>query len=169
VVGSNEAKATVNRFMGALKAALDNVSPTAPPPSAVAAISAALGSAGNTLSALLTAITNLPESLAGAITLSSLLDADGDDKARQLVSELNSQTSLAQAAFSVKLKLVNAMLSGSTGDEDEIAIFSIMQAAKAYDQAELYQLAAGATWDTLYSSFDGDEYDELVNTLQQPV
>ena len=74
VVGSNEAKATVNRFMAALKAALDTFSTTAPPPTAVGAIIAALGAAGNTLSALLTAITNLPDALNGAITLSSFLD-----------------------------------------------------------------------------------------------
>jgi len=64
--------------------------------------------------------------------------------------------------------LVNAPLSGWTGDEDEIGILSVMQAAKGYDQAELYQMAAAATWDSLYSSIDGDEYEELVNTLQQP-
>jgi hypothetical protein len=63
---------------------------------------------------------------------------------------------------------VNAPLSGWTGDEDEIGILSVMQAAKGYDQAELYQMAAAATWDSLYSSIDGDEYEELVNTLQQP-
>lgn len=169
VVGSNEAKATVNRFMGALKAALDNFSPTAPPPTAVGAIIAALGAAGNTLSDLLTAIANLPDALTGAITLSSLLGSDSDDKARQLISELGSQGSLARAAFAVKVELVNALLSGSTGDEDENAINSVMQAAKGYDQAELYQLARAATWDSLYSSVDGDEYDELLNTLQQPV
>lgn len=63
---------------------------------------------------------------------------------------------------------MNAPLSGWTGDEDEIGILSVMQAAKGYDQAELYQMAAAATWDSLYSSIDGDEYEELVNTLQQP-
>jgi hypothetical protein len=169
VVGSNEAKATVNRFMGALKAALDNFSPTVPPPTAVGAIIAALGAAGNTLSALLTAITNLPDALAGAITLSSLLGTDSDDNARQLISELNSQGSLVRVAFTIKLKLTNALLSGSTGDEDEDAILSVMEAAKDYDQAELYQLAAAATWDSLYSSVDGEQYGQLVNTLQQPV
>lgn len=169
VVGSNEAKATVNQFMAALKAALDTFSTTAPPPTAVGAIIAALGAAGNTLSALLTAITNLPDALNGAITLSSFLDSDGDVKARQLISELNSQGSLARAAFTVKLKLVNRLLSGTTGDEDEAAILNVMQAAKAYDKAELYQLAAAATWDSLYSSVDGSEYDELVDILQQPV
>ena len=88
-----EAKATVNQFMGALKkAALDTFSTTVPPPTAVGAIIAALGAVGNTLSALLTAITNLPDALTGAITLSSLLGSDSDDKARQLI-QLNSQGS----------------------------------------------------------------------------
>ena len=97
------------------------------------------------------------------------MTSDGDVKARQLISELNSQGSLARAAFTVKLKLVNRLLSGTTGDEDEAAILNVMQAAKAYDKAELYQLAAAATWDSLYSSVDGSEYDELVDILQQPV
>jgi hypothetical protein len=128
-----------------------------------------LGGVGNTLSSLLTAITKLPDALSGAITLSSLLGSDDDDTARQLISELNAQGSLAHLAFTIKLKLVNALLSGWTVDDDEIGILSIMQAAKGYDQAELYQLTAGATWDSLYSSVDGDEYDELLDTLQQPV
>jgi hypothetical protein len=169
VVGSNEAKATINRFMGALKAALDNFSPTVPAPTAVGAIIAALGAVGNTLSDLLTAITNLPDALTGAITLSSLLGSDSDDHARQLISELSSQGSLAHVAFTIKVRLLNALLSGSTGDEDENAINSLMQATKDYDQAELYQLARAATWDSLYSSVDGDEYDALLNILQQPV
>ncbi len=169
VVGSTQAKATVNRFMAALQAALDNFSPTLPAPTTVAAIVAALGGAGNTLTDLLTAVTNLPDALAGAITLSNLFGSDNDDNARQLISELSTQGSLAHLAFTVKLMLINALLDGSTGDEDEIGILAVMQTAKARDQAELYQLASAATWDSLYSSVDGDEYDELLNTLQQPV
>ena len=169
IVGSNQAKGTVNRFMGALTAAIDNFSPTLPAPSAVGAIIAALGATGNTLADLLTAVTNLPDALAGAITLSNLFGSNDDDNARQLIGELSSQGSLAHAAFTVKLTLINALLDGWTGDEDEIGILSVMETAKAQDQAELYQLAAAATWDSLYSSVDGDEYDELLSTLQQPV
>jgi hypothetical protein len=169
VVGSNEAKSTVNRFMGTLKAALDNFPPTLPAPNAVAAIIAALGGLGNTLSALLTAITNLPDALAGAITLSNLLGSDEDDIARQLVSELHAQGSLGNASFKVKLTLINSALDGWTVDDDEIAIIRVMEAAKAHDQAELYQLAAAATWESLYSSVDGDEYDTLLGILQDPV
>jgi hypothetical protein len=168
VVGSNQAKATVNRFMGTLKAALDNFPATLPAPTAVAAIVAALGAVGDTLSALMTAITNLPDALAGAITLPNLLGTDDDDRARQLVSDLHAQGSLARASFKVKLTCVNAALDGTTDDDDEIAIIRVMEAAKGYDQAELYQLAAAATWEALYSSVDGDEYDTLEGHLQSP-
>jgi hypothetical protein len=169
VVGRNEAKSTVNRFMGTLKAALDNFPPTLPAPNAVAAIIAALGGLGNTLSALLTAITNLPDALAGAITLSNLLGNNEDDIARQLVSELHAQGSLGNASFKVKLTLMNSALDGWTVDDDEIAIIRVMEAAKAHDQAELYQLADAATWESLSSSVDGDEYDTLLRILQDPV
>jgi hypothetical protein len=168
VVGSNQAKSTVDRFMAALKAALDNFAPALPAPNAVSAILAALGGVGTTLNDLLTAVTNLPDALAGAISLPALLGSSDDDNARQLVSELQSQGSLARIAFTIKVQMINAALDGFTGDDDEIAINSVMQAAKDYDQAELYQLAAAATWDALYSSIDGEEYDALLSILQQP-
>jgi hypothetical protein len=169
IYGENNAKTTINRFMRTLMASLDNFPATLPAPTAVGAIVAALGAVGNTFSDLLNAITNLPDALAGTLTLSGFLDSDGDDKARFLISELQSQGWLAHTAFPVKLNMVNALLSGSTDDDDENAIIRVMEAAKAYDQAELYQLAAAATWESLSSSFDGDEYDTLENTLNQPV
>jgi hypothetical protein len=169
IYGENDAKATINRFMRTLMASLDNFPATLPAPTAVGAIVAALGAVGNTFSDLLTAITNLPDALTGALTLPGFLKSDGDDNARFLISELQSQGWLAHTAFPVKLNMVNALLSGSTDDDDEDAINRVMEAAKAYDQAELYQLAAAATWESLSSSFDGDEYDALENTLNQPV
>jgi hypothetical protein len=168
LVGDNSAKTTVNRFMLVLKAAIDNFPPTLPAPTNVAAIVAALSSVGNTFNDLLTAITNLPDVLS-AITLPDLLGTNEDDKARQLISELHSQGWLARASSKVKLTLVNSLLSGTTGDDDEIAIIRVLEAAKAYDQAELYQLAAGATWESLYSSVDGDEYDTMEGILDQPI
>ena len=169
VVGSNAAKSTVDRFMGTLKAALDNFQPAAPTPVAVAAILAALGAAGNTLAALLTAVANLPDALAGAITLSNLLGLDDDDIARQLVSEMHAQGVLGRASFKVKLTLVNSALDGWTVDDDEIAIIRVLETAKATNQAEVYQLAAAATWEAIFSSVDGDEYDTLLAILQDPV
>lgn len=168
IYGENAAKATINRFMRTLMASLDNFPATLPAPTAVGEIVAALGAVGNTFSDLLTAVTNLPDALTGAITLPGFLKSDGDDKARFLISELQAQGWLAHTAFPVKLNMVNALLSGSTDDDDENAINRVMEAAKAYDKAELYQLAAAATWESLYSSFNGDEYDTLENTLNQP-
>jgi len=55
-----------------------------------------------------------------------------------------------------------------TTDDEENAINSVLQAAKDYDQAELYQLARGATWESLDSNIQGGEFDELLNILQQP-
>jgi hypothetical protein len=155
--------------MLALKAAIDNFPAAVPAPTAVGAIAAAIGAVANNLADLQTAITNLPDALAGAITLPALLDSNGDDLARQLVSRLQSQGSLARASFDTKIKMINALLSGSTDDDDEDAINAIMRAAKDWDQAELYQLAAAATWESLYTSMNGDEYDVLEDLLGQPV
>lgn len=90
---------------------------------------------------------------------------DRRGKARFLITELNSQLWLPRLAFTIKVKLVNALLSGSTDDDDEDAINLVLQTAQAYDQAELYQLTAAARWDSLYSSMNGDEYDTMETTL----
>jgi hypothetical protein len=169
VAGSSQAKATINRFMLALKAAIDNFPATVPAPTAVGAIAAAIGSVANTVADLLSAVNQLPDILTTAITIPALLDSNGDDLARQLVSKLQAQQSLAHLSFDIKLKMINALLSGSTDDDDEDAINAIMRAAHDYDLAELYQLAAAATWESLYSSVDGDEYDVLEGTLDQLV
>jgi hypothetical protein len=168
VVGSGQAQATIARFTVTRQAALDNFPATLPAPAAISAIAAALGAAAGTLADLQTAIEDLPDALAGAIDLGELLGTSDDDNARNLVSQMQSQGWLARAPFDVKRKLINAMLDGFTGDDDENAINAILQAAKDYDQAELYQLSAAATWDALYSSIDGDQYDELEDILHQP-
>ncbi len=168
LIGDNAAKTTVNRFMSALKAALDNFSPTLPAPTAVGAIVSALGGVGNTFADLTTAITNLPDVVSG-ITLPDLLGTDDDDKARDLIGQLFSQGWLAHASFDVKRRQVRSLLDGWTVDSDEIGIIRVLEAAKGYDQAELYQLVAAATWEDLYSSVDGDEYDTMEGILGQPV
>jgi hypothetical protein len=169
VVGSNEAKTIVSQFMLTLKTALDNFPATVPAPTVVGRIAAMIRAVATDIATLRTAIINLPDTLAGVITLPNLLGTDDDDTARFLISQLQSQGWLPRASFDVKRKMVNALLSGSTDDDDEDAIIRVMEAAKSYDQAELYQLVASATWESLYSSFDGDEYDTLENILNQPV
>jgi hypothetical protein len=56
-----------------------------------------------------------------------------------------------------------------TTDDEENAINSVFQAAKDYDQAELYQLVRGATWESLDSNIQGDEFDHLLSIMGQPV
>jgi hypothetical protein len=180
VIGDDDAKASVNNFMGVLKATLDNFPTTLPAPSALQAIIAALGKVGNTITDLRKAIVDLPGKLTAALTLPSFLGSDSDDKARQLVNELKSDAtasdpgSLARLASESKLKLINWMLhSGDiidvTGDDDEIAIDAVMRAARDYDRAELFQLVASATWEGLDSNIQGDEFDELMDILSLPL
>ncbi|WP_330766995.1 hypothetical protein [Rhodococcus sp. M8-35] len=169
VAGSNEAKATINRFMTTLKTAIDNFPTNVPSPGVVGQIAAAIGAAAASVEDLRTAILNLPDLLAGALSLPKFLDSNGDDLARALVSKLQSQQTLAHTSWHVKIQMINALLSGSTDDDDEIAINAVMRTAKAHDQAEVYQLAAAATWESLYTSMNGDEYDELENILNMPI
>ncbi len=175
VVGSNEAKVTINRFMGARKAALDNFTSTVPPPTAAGPIIAALGDVGNTLIDLRAAIFRLTDELTRAITISNIFGADRDDRARDLIGELASQGSLPQLAFTIKLDMVNWLLSSSgpgtidvTTDDEEDAVNSVMRAAKEHDKAELYQLAQAVTWESLDSNIHGDQYKDLLDILNGP-
>jgi hypothetical protein len=171
--GSNEAKSTVGRFMVARNAALDAFTPAAPPGNILTALAAVLAPAVTTLAALKTAIINLPDTLATSLTLPSLLGSNQDDNARHLIHEADAQNWLSHMASAIKVEAINACLGGgdlipAVDDDDEIAINTVLSAAKAHDQAELYQLVASASWEALYSAFDGDEYDQLETLLSQP-
>lgn len=171
--GTNEAKTTVGRFKLARKAALDTFSPVAPPGTVLTAIAAVIAPLATTLLDLKTAIVNLPDILTASLTLSSFTGSDRDDNARNLINKANAEGWLAQMASSVKLQAINACLGGgdivsAVVDDEENAINLVLATAKNHNQAEMYQLAAGATWETLYSSIDGDEYDHLEDLLSQP-
>lgn len=171
--GSNEAKTTVGRFMLARKATLDNFTPAAPPATILAAIAAVIAPLAGTLADLKTAIINLPDILTATLSLPSLTGSDEDDNARHLISEAHAQGWLERMPRAIKLRAINACLGGgdiipAVDDDDEIAINKVLAAAKSHDQAELYELVAGATWESLYSNIDGDEYDALETMLNQP-
>jgi hypothetical protein len=168
IFGDNAAKSTINRFMLTKDAAVNNFPATLPAPTAITAIASALGGVATDIDQLRTLILTLPDVLGGTLNLSKFLDSNSDDLARGLASNLHSQGILGSLSFDVKRKMVAAMLDGATVDDDEIGILRILETAKARDQAELYQLAAAATWDSLYTSFDGDEYDDLENLLMYP-
>lgn len=168
IFGDNAAKSTINRFMLTKDATVNNFPPTVPAPTAISAIASVLDKIATDVDQLRTLISELPDVLGGALNLSKFLDSNSDELARGLASNLHSQGILGSLSFDVKRKMIAAMLDGGTADDDEIGILRILETAKARDQAELYQLAAAATWESLYTSFDGDEYDDLENLLMYP-
>ena len=167
--GSSESKATIDRFMIARNAALATFAPAVPPATVLTAIAQAIGSVAATLADLQTAISNLPDLLTGSLTLASLTGDDADDSARNMVNSADAQGWLSRVPYDYKLQAIVACLTGWTVDADEIAINKVLGASKDHDQAELYQLASAATWDALYTSLDGDEYDQMLSVLSQPV
>jgi hypothetical protein len=172
--GSNEAKSTVGRFMVARKAVLDAFAPAAPPGGILAALKAILAPAANTLAELKTAVINLPDKLTEALTLSSLLGSDQDELAVQMIHEADAQKWLPHMSSAIKVRLINSCMAGGdiisgVVDAEEIAINTVLSAAKAHEQAELYQLAAAVSWEALDSAIDGEEHDDLERLLSQPV
>jgi hypothetical protein len=168
-VGSNEAKATINRFMTTLKAALDNFPATVPAPTVVGMIAGAIGQVAATVADLRDRFSQLPDALSAAISLGSITGSSDDDRARNAVSQMHSQGWLGNAPTNkCKLHFIQACLDGITDDDDETSINRVLETAKANDLAELYQLVAGATWEALDSSMDGDEYDTMESMLTPP-
>lgn len=169
LVGSGQNKTTVDRFNVTLKAALDNFSTAVPPATIISAIGTTLDTVAGTIADLTKAVADLTGTVLGSITLPKLLGSDGDDKARYMTSELQARGILGHAPMEVKRTAINAALDGFTVDDDEISILRVMRTSKVLCQAELYQLASDATWESLDTSFDGDQYDELVSLLNAPV
>jgi len=173
-LGSSEARVTVGRFMTARKAALDTFTLNAPPSTIFTALAGILDPVATTISELKSALLLLPDILTASLTLPDLTGASEDDKARHFIGEAHSQQWLARLPASVKVQAINACLGGgdiisAVDDDDESAINTLLGATKEYEQAELYQLAAAAGWERLDSAFDGEEYNELVDILNQPV
>src|SRR5262249_4060736 len=156
------------RFMTARQAALDAWTPAVPPATIFNAIRNVIAPVVTTLADLKQAIIDLPDQLTASLSLPSLLGSDDDDHARELVSGAQSQGWLDRMPARVKSMAIRACLDGWTVDDDENAILACMNAARAYDQAEVYQLEASATWQDLYGSIDGDQYDQLIDVLGAP-
>ncbi|MCO5223306.1 MAG: hypothetical protein M9947_17280 [Thermomicrobiales bacterium] len=168
VFGDTAAKSTINRFILAKDAAINNFPATVPAPTAISAIAAAIGGVATDLAQLRQAILALPDTISASLTLPHFTQSNSDDLARGLASNLHAPGTLGLLAFDLKRQMIFALLDGFTVDDDEIAILRILETEKTRDQAELYQLAAAATWESLDTSMDGDEYDDLEDLLQQP-
>lgn len=166
--GTTEAKSTVDRFMRTRKAALDTFTPIVPPANILTAIAQAIGSVATTIADLITSINALPDILTTALTLPKFTGEEADDDARSMINNGSTQGWLSRVPREIKQAAINACLDGGTDDDDEGAINKVLLAAKSYDQAELYELASASTWESLYTCFDGDEYDQLEDILSQP-
>lgn len=95
------------------------------------------------------------------ISAQQLLGTKEDDEARAAVNSMSAQGLLAILPSQYKIELMNRMLDGAVGDEDEDAILTTLRDTKTRSPAEFLQLGASATWETLDSSFDGEQYDQL--------
>lgn len=86
---------------------------------------------------------------------------DEDDRARAMIAQgIHRSLSLAE-----RVQLTNAMLSGSTGDEDEGAILKVL--ADAHRRGDIKALVAKVGLDSLKGAIDGSEYRELLALLKK--
>jgi hypothetical protein len=93
--------------------------------------------------------------------LADLFNGVGDDNARAQI-ENASPDQIRQIADTELVNLVNAMLDGFTGDDDERCILRIFD---ALDCQRLSDVVARVGIGALLSAIDGDEWDRLVNRL----
>ena len=84
-----------------------------------------------------------------------------DDLSREMVA----QGVHATIPFDGRVQLVNAMLSGSCGDEDEVSILKVLEHASTVGEA--HKLVAAVGVDKLLSDINGDEHDALVAWLDK--
>ncbi|MDQ3548029.1 MAG: hypothetical protein M3439_04335 [Chloroflexota bacterium] len=169
--GSAVQSAQMNRFMAARQIFLDSIpNPAVPPaPGALDALLAALAGIMTAVNNLATAFDNISQTLANAaaalgnITFSlDLFGSNENEVARNTTNMLSGSGVLARIPFYCKLEPIQAMLDNTwTEDEEEDAILLILKATKGRSVAEFAQLSHSATWEKLYTSIDGTQYNTL--------
>jgi hypothetical protein len=116
---------------------------------------------------LITAITALVVAAAAAIGKSlgekftDLFNQSDDDQARERVSSATHQD-IQRIADDELVGMINAMLDGPTGDDDEAAIIKIFEAS---DCERRSRLVARIGLDELLDNIDGIEWDRFMNLL----
>jgi hypothetical protein len=93
-------------------------------------------------------------------------DMDGDERVR----EISLQAGLDQRTLSSRVSMVNRLLSGGTGDDDEAGIVRILRASKTagdlvplIDTVGAIRIAEdvhGSEWDTVKQIFKNDYYEQ---------
>jgi hypothetical protein len=96
--------------------------------------------------------------------LEDLFNSTDDDQARDVI---NGSTCSQLSALSIELRrqMLQAMIDGPTGDDDENAIARLLECSPCDDVRTLVSQIGGV--DTLLDEFQGSEWDRLMLRLQQ--
>jgi hypothetical protein len=164
VLGSASQKTDMRRFLDMRRLFMDNFPAINAPPNviqaAIQAIVAAITGVGATFQDLVEAIQRIADAM-GDLSVPSLFGTDSDALAVNTVNILTGQNVLQLLPTVYKSELVNRLLDGAVEDEEEQAILNVLRTSKGRSTADFAQIAAQATWEKLYNSFDGQEYDDL--------
>jgi hypothetical protein len=109
--------------------------------------------------------------VSNSLKLDHFLDTLSDDQARELANNLYSKDTkgvnhLASLPTDFKVRLINNMISGFTGDEEEQAILHILSTTKEKNPQEFYQIISAIGYDALDSNIHGEEYNEFVRLMR---
>lgn len=168
-VGTPSQKAQMQRFMNTYDAFMDGFNPKLPPQDFLQQVLQKLGEIPGDVKAefqeLKSAIDSMVKELRESLTIDHMLGSDLDDKAEDLVGSLLSKGLLDDAPTDVKVKLIQALNDGPTGDAQEQRILDILRETKQRDPAEFYQIIAAVGWEELDSNVDGEEWDTLMKLM----
>jgi hypothetical protein len=160
-VGTVEQRSDVQRFMDARRLFLDNFTDAPPTPDVIQRIAAFFDSVASEVVGLRTDVANATQGLIDSLTLGHLAESEKDDTSREAVGVLSGTGRLAVLATKWKSSMIAMMEEGNCDDDDEQAINEILKASKARSLADFAQLVAAQGWESLSTSFDEQEYDDL--------
>lgn len=114
---------------------------------------------------------NMVSELPNLVKLGNFLDTLSDDEARELVNNLyskesNGENHLASLPTDYKVRLINNMIAGFTGDEEEQAILKILRETKKKNPQEFYQIISAVGYEELNSNIDGQENLEFQQIMR---
>lgn len=167
--GTVDQKASLNRFMNTYNAFMGEFDADLPAETVLEAILNRLGKTADnledSLQELKATVGIVVDEIQETLTLSHILDTASDDRAREIAQSLYSKGLLAYLPADFKVKLINLMLDGFTGDAEETAINHILEATKAANPDEFYQIIAAVGYDELSSNLHGEEWDDFLKLL----
>jgi len=159
VLGTVQEHTDVERFMDARQLFMDNFTPNPPTPTLIQTIAAFFNSMASEIAGLRADVANSTQGMMNAFTLGNFTESEKDDNSRDVVGVLGQRR--AVLPFQFKRILISMMEEGNMDDDDEQAVLLLLTDSKERSIAEFAQLIAAQGWESLSSSFDGQEYDDL--------